>query len=168
MFYDSEFTTLNPYEGELLSVGMVKINGEEFYVEIEVTGHVSEWVKEHNLPLMKGEYVSCEEARKKITEFLGKKRPHFVCFVPHYDIVYLHKLFGMGDEVQDSMPYHKKPIDVASILFAQGVDPEYYSGFNEKFFSALGVDIKKYSQHNALDDAKLLREVYLAMVKNEG
>ena len=34
IFVDTEFTDLDPYTGEILSVGMAKPNGDEFYVEI--------------------------------------------------------------------------------------------------------------------------------------
>lgn len=35
IFFDTEFTSLDPYKGEILSIGMVKENGEELYIELE-------------------------------------------------------------------------------------------------------------------------------------
>lgn len=165
VFYDSEFTTLDPYKGELLSVGMVRPNGEELYVEIEPSGEMSAWVKKHVKPLLQGEYVSREEAKKRISEFLGSEQPRLVCFVSQYDILYLHKLFGVNDDDQKNLPYYWMPIDMASILFSLGIDPAYYSNDNAEFFRAVGIDLGKYKQHNALDDAKLIRDVYIAMAK---
>jgi DNA polymerase III epsilon subunit-like protein len=60
-------------------------------------------------------------------------------------------------------------IDFASILFAIGVNPVKFladqSGA-KAFYKKLGIDLKKYRQHHALDDAKLLRDVWLKLVEN--
>ena len=34
IFYDAEFSNVDPYTGELLSIGMVKVSGEELYLEL--------------------------------------------------------------------------------------------------------------------------------------
>ncbi len=62
-------------------------------------------------------------------------------------------------------PFHWIPIDFASILFGFGVSPEsYYHGDKNNFYHELGIDHTKYREHHALDDTKLLREVYLKLV----
>lgn len=160
VFYDGEFTSLNPYTGEILSVGMVKPSGEEMYFEIEPQGELSEWDKKHVLPYLSGVYISREEARKRITEFLGTTQLHLVCFVPQYDMIFLHKLFGVDDEGQDKLPYHWMPVDFASILFSLGISPHLYSDENPELFASWGIDPTKFQKHNALSDAKLLKEVY--------
>lgn len=165
VFYDGEFTSLDPYAGELLSVGMVKPNGEEIYLEIEPKGVLSDWDKEHVVPYLEGNYISRTEAKARITEFLGQSQPHMVCFVPQYDMIFLHKLFGSGDSNQDNLPYHWMPVDFASILFALGVHPRKYSDDNPELFSRLGIDPKAYRQHNALDDAKMLKRAYESLAK---
>jgi len=71
IFYDTEFSHLDPHTGEILSIGMVKISGEELYLELEYTGPVGDWVKENIIPTLKGPYVTREEARQKIREFVG-------------------------------------------------------------------------------------------------
>ena len=38
VFLDTEFSTLDPYNGEILSIGLVKMNGEELYVELKHRG----------------------------------------------------------------------------------------------------------------------------------
>jgi hypothetical protein len=35
VFIDTEFSDLDPYKGEVLSIGAIKLTGEEFYIEIE-------------------------------------------------------------------------------------------------------------------------------------
>ncbi len=63
IFYDTEFSNLDPYAGEILSIGMVKISGEEIYLELEHTGPVGDWVKEHIIPTLKDPRVTREDAR---------------------------------------------------------------------------------------------------------
>jgi len=51
VFLDTEFTDLDPYKGEILSIGMVKLSGEELYIELEYKGESSDWVKKHILKM---------------------------------------------------------------------------------------------------------------------
>jgi hypothetical protein len=79
--------------------------------------------------------------------------------VNQYDIIYLYKLFKDQEK-----PFYWLPIDFAAILFSLGLNPEsYYPKDKENFFNKIGIDTSNYHQHNALDDAKLLRDVYLRM-----
>ena len=159
VFFDTEFSTLDPYQGEILSVGMVKFSGEELYVELEHDGVVSDWVKTNVLSGMTGEKVSREAARAKIQQFLGDSQPYLVGYVTSFDSIYFYKLFGT-----ETSPAYWIPIDFASILFGLGIDPEsYYRKDKKNFFKRIGIDTSNYHEHNALDDAKLLREVYLKM-----
>lgn len=50
IFMDTEFSTNDPYEGEILSIALVKLDGEELYLELEFEGEANEWVKKHILP----------------------------------------------------------------------------------------------------------------------
>lgn len=161
IFFDSEFSSLNPYQGEILSVGMVKISGEELYLELEYGGPADPWVKKNIIPTLKGQKVNRAEAIRRIKGFAGRRKPYLVSYVNQYDAIYLYKLFGGA-----KTPFYWIPIDFASILFGIGVNPESYFCNDKKNFSQkLGIDVSKYKIHNALDDAKLLREVYLKMIK---
>jgi DNA polymerase III epsilon subunit-like protein len=74
----------------------------------------------------------------------------------------MHKLFKSEDI--KTPPFYWLPIDFASIIFGMGLDPNKMT--KESFLERIGVDISKFKYtHNALDDAKLLREVYLKMTK---
>lgn len=160
IFYDTEFSSLDPYKGELLSVGMVKMNGEEFYCELEYEGEYSDWVKEHLLQTLTGEKISRELVKQRIREFVGTNKPYMLAYVNQFDSVYTYKLFGGPTE-----PFYWIPLDFASILFGLGYDPEIYMADNyTKLATELGVEVKVGHTHNALDDARLLREVYLALV----
>lgn len=161
IFLDTEFSSLDPYKGEILSIGLVKLNGEELYVELEFNGKVNPWVKENILPTLSKEKVSRIEAVKIIRNFIGRKKPYIVAYVNQYDVIYTYKLFGDKEK-----PFHWLPIDFASILFGMGIDPEsYFPKDKENFFDKIGVDSIKFKHtHNALNDARLLREVYLKMI----
>lgn len=152
IFIDTEFSTLDPYQGEILSIGLVKASGEELYLELEYDGPVSDWVKKNILPILTGQKISREEAKKQIEKFVGDSKPFMVGYVNQYDTIYLYKLFGV-----ENQPFYWLPIDFASILFSAGKNPDEILEFAEE----LKIDIGKYKQHNALDDARLLREVYL-------
>ena len=83
-----------------------------------------------------------------------------ISYVNQYDAIYLHKLFNT-----DKCLFYWLPIDFVSIMFGQGINPEKYRDNKKKFIRDLGINPDKYKQHNALDDAKLLREVYLKFSK---
>jgi DNA polymerase III epsilon subunit-like protein len=161
IFIDTEFTDLDPYKGELLSVGIIKLNGDELYIELEYDGESSEWVVEHIIPTLIQTKVSREDAVILIREFLGDSLPFAVGFVDNYDVIYLTKLFGAGN-----LPFRWITIDFASILFAIGVNPVKFqldSSGAKSFYRKLGIDMKQYRQHHALDDAKLVRDVWIKL-----
>ena len=159
IFLDTEFSSLDPYKGEILSVGLVKFEEKELYLELKHDGPVDDWVKENIIPTLKGQKYSRDEAVKKIQKFVGKKKPYVISYVNQFDVIYTHKLFGKKDQ-----PFFWLPIDFASILFGMGIDPEaYFPEDKRNFFNKIGIDATRYKMHNALDDAKLLREVYLKM-----
>lgn len=159
VFFDTEFSSLDPTVGEIMSIGIVKLSGEELYVEIDHNGETSKWVKA-NLKF-DAPKVSKESARRLIKRFLGDLNPFAVAFVDNYDNLYMVKLFGEG-----KLPFKWLTIDMASILFANGINPKSFMA-NESgakaFYKTLGVDLGKYTQHNALDDARLLRDVWLKL-----
>jgi len=165
VFYDSEFSSLDIHTGELLSVGMVKYTGEELYLEIAYDGPVSEWVKEHigDLLVSKNK-VSRHEAKKRIRAFLGDAKPYLVALFNQFDMACWHKLFA-GE--YDTEPNYWVPIDFASILFACGINPEKGIDPHERelFYKRIGINTKNYNRHNALDDARLLRDLYMVLRK---
>ncbi len=149
VFIDTEFTDLNPYNGELISVGMIKPTGEELYIELEYDGKVSDWVKENVLPKLDGKKMSREEAKKAIRDFLGTNMPYLFGFINQYDDVYLSKLF-----LNEEKPYNYMPLDLATLLFFHEINPQ------EVVEKTLGIDLSPFREHHALDDAKWVREVY--------
>jgi DNA polymerase III epsilon subunit-like protein len=154
IFYDTEFSSLDPYTGEVLSIGMVKISGEELNLELEPAGPISDWVKEHVIPTLKGPHVTRQDAQRRIKEFVGGGKPYAVGYVNAYDTLYFYKLFGFPKGEQ---PCYWLPVDLSSIIFGVGKDPEKLL----EFAVELGIDTKQYTQHHALHDARLVRDVYM-------
>lgn len=156
IFFDTEFTHLDPKKGELLSLGLVKETGEELYIEFPQPAKdtMHPWVIEHVLPYLSGESISREEAREKINSFFGSEKPYVMAYVNQFDAMYWYELFGDPQK----HPAFWIPLDFASILFAHGFDPE--SMRQDAFFERIGIKLSDYKRHNALDDAKLLKEVY--------
>jgi hypothetical protein len=158
IFYDSEFSSFDSKRGEILSIGLVKINGEELYLELESTTEPDEWVKEHVIPLLNGEKVSLAEAKEKLEKFAGDTTPFLVSYVDNYDAVYLKNIIGY----EKNHIFHWLTIDIAAMFFALGLNPQTFGNAdNDGTFEKMGIDWKKYRDHHALDDAKLLREFYL-------
>jgi hypothetical protein len=164
VFFDGEFSSLDPYVGELVSIGVVKEDGEELYMELLYDGEYSDWMKENLVHTLTGPKVSRQEARDALRGFVGEGKPHVCAFVNHFDTVYLAKLFSEDTREGETTlgPFHWMPIDFATMLQTYGYDPEQYG--NKDFLDELGVDTTTFSHtHNALDDARLLREVYKAV-----
>jgi hypothetical protein len=163
VFVDTEFSSLDPYVGEILSIGLVKPNGEELYLELEYDGNVNDWVRENILPTLTEPKVSREEARRIIREFVGDGEPYMVANVGQFDTIYIYKLFGVGGE-----PFYWLPVDLASILFAAGIDPESWDIEGEDgLCHRLGLDIGNYRRHHALDDARLLADIYKRLAEDD-
>lgn len=161
IFMDTEFTALDAVNGQLLSIGLVKMSGEELYLELEYDDvHIDPWVIKNVLPFLTGNTVSIDVAREKILAFLGKtddenQKPYLVAYVNQFDAIFWYKLFGSPKD----HPAYWIPIDFASILFAHGFSPN--SMGKHTFFNDLGLIKDDTASHQALEDAKLLRETYI-------
>ncbi len=162
IFYDTEFSDLNMRTGELLSIGMVKYTGEELYLELAYEREVHPWVKKHVLPTLTGKQTAKADAIVQLREFVGDGKPYLVSYVNQFDALYWYDLFGSPKD----HPAFWIPIDFASILFTEGLDPN--SMGKSAFFKSLGVDKEKYTLHNALDDARLLSDTYKQFAKVYG
>ena len=160
IFFDGEFTTLDPTTGRLLSLALVKPSGEYLYLELE-TGDapVHPWTAEHVVPLLTAPKISDDEARQKIREFVGDGRPFLVAKTNQFDWIFLAKLIGIQKKDEGGDIFNWRPIDFTSILFGRGIDPSQPSTVLAK---DMGVDIpENFREHHALSDAQMLRALYL-------
>ena len=159
VFFDTEFTSLDPYSGELLSFGAVKPNGQECYVEIENNGPIDDWVRDNILPTLVQEKLPRNVATAQISEFIGPNKPFGVAFVDNYDTIYSNKLFSY-----EKLPFDWMTVDFSTVLFTLGYNPRLFlpqtQGSNE-FYTTLGIEFQKFHQHHALEDARLLKEVWM-------
>jgi DNA polymerase III epsilon subunit-like protein len=155
VFLDTEFTDLNARTGELLSIGMVAMDGSELYLEFEYHGPVHPWVEKNILPTLTRSKVTKIAAEKIIRKWVGESKPYAMAYVNQFDAIFWYDLMGSP---KDTNPVFWIPIDFASILFANGDDPNSFA--KDSFFTDLGIDVSVYTKHNALDDAQMLKEVY--------
>ncbi len=168
VFWDTEFSSSDPYKSEIISLGMIKYTGEELYFELEVPDYTSAWVKEIVLPLLAETKISRAEAMIKIDEFLGESKPYLMADWDKFDVTCLYKLYNLGEQNPKDMKWAWNSVDFRSVLFTLGIDPSRMGTSHEdNLYQELGVNYKGYRDHHALDDAKLLREVYLELEKRE-
>jgi DNA polymerase III epsilon subunit-like protein len=168
IFWDTEFTSLNPYEGEIISIGMVKNTGEELYLELEIDPNwkIDPWVIENVMPYLNGPKTSRSETIQKMTEFIGPNKPYMVSFVNQYDVVYLYKLIGVQSSTKN-FPFNWIHMDIASMLFGNGIDPERFRNAHPNSLGKeLSHDKTQYREHHALDDAKQVRDLYVKLTAN--
>jgi hypothetical protein len=100
-FLDTEFED-NGKTIELISVGIVKEDGNEFYAineEWKNKKSQDEWLNKNvlnHLPVDTGQglYMSKEEIKNNIIAFIGNDTPHFWGFYCSYDWVVFCQLFG--------------------------------------------------------------------------
>ena len=165
VFFDAEFTGHDIVCDQLMSVGMISLDGErEMYFELAYDeNNVSTWVRKHVEPYLTDEKISRKEARKRIRAFCGKSEPFLIATVNQYDMAFWHKLFE-----GEKGPVHPIPIDFASMLFAIGLNPaREIDGEKKNFYAQFGIDTNDYKLHNALDDARLMRALYLILVGDD-
>jgi hypothetical protein len=155
IFVDVEFSGLEFYLGELISIGLVKPGGEELYLELECAGTPNAFVQREVLPRLSGPKVPAREAVTRIKEFVGSVRPYMVSEGGHYDALYVYKLFRTREH-----PFHSILLEFASMLFSHGVSPVI-----DDLARQLGIDRSRFRPHHALDDARFLRGIYLRVTE---
>ncbi|MBD3318915.1 hypothetical protein GF342_03315 [Candidatus Woesearchaeota archaeon] len=152
IFMDGEFAGLRANGTDLLSIALIKETGEELYLELEYEGEVDDWVRDNIIPMLKGPKVSKKEAKQKILEFVGPSKPFMVAYVNQFDWMAICGLFGVFD-----VPFYWKPIDFCSILYSKGFDITL--GI-EKMALDVGININNYTKHHALDDTRLMKDMW--------
>ena len=163
VFFDAEFSGIDACTHDLMAGGMIDVTGEkELYFELPYDdSKVSDWTREHVVPYMTGEVITHEEAKEAIRRFCGNTEPHLVATVNQRDMAFFHQLFDDIDE-----PIHRIPIDFASVLFAIGLNPARTIGDEkEKFYKEFDIDLADYNMHNALEDTRLMRDLYMKLAE---
>jgi len=158
VFFDAEFTGLNAFSDDLISVGMISYDGQkELYFELPYDdAKLSDWTREHVVPYLTGDTITHDQAREAITRFCGNTKPHLIATANRRDMAFFQVLFEGLEE-----PIHRIPIDFATILFSMGLNPaRTIDDQKEKFYKSFGIDLADYEMHNALEDTRLMRDLY--------
>lgn len=192
LFFDTEFTGLHQ-NTTLISIGIVSECGKTFYAELSDydRSQVDDWLRKNvidNLtmtkpPLAQDEHYKAERAKDnpvgndlyksysvqlrcdmKVLEVeLGKWLYQFDkvemwsdCL--SYDWVLFNQIFGHAFNIPKNVYYI--PFDICTLFKAKGIDPDIS---REKY--GLGEFNDKTFKHNALWDAKIIRECYYKLMK---
>lgn len=178
-FFDCEFTGLHK-NTTLISIGIVAENGNSFYWEFldYDKSQVDEWIEKNvlsftyflrensdvealispNVVSNKGTKERCATELKMWFNHLGES-VELVSDVSHYDMVLFCDIFGGAFKVPNSVA--PTCIDINQML-ADYHKTDIATAFDisrEEFLSTNGV-IVKGDKHNALYDAKVIKEIY--------
>lgn len=180
VFYDSEFTGLHQ-NTTLISIGLVADTGEIFYAEFTDydKSQVDDWIKEnvikHTLWLNKERYCNIKSGllmpdktsserylgntkfiTNKLTKWLAQFRQiEFWSDCLAYDWMLFCQLFGHAFSIPKNIYYI--PFDLSTVFRIKGIDPD----INRLEFS----ELKNVKNHNALDDALIIKACYEKLVK---
>lgn len=137
VYFDTEFIE-DGRTIDLLSIGLVRSDGAEYYAEPVETdrSRASDWVQENVLPQLTGPVKSRSVIAAEIREFVGDQ-PEFWAWYADYDWVALCQLYGTMADLPEDWPMYcrdlKQVVDHAGLRLQQGD-----------------------SKHNALSDARWL------------
>lgn len=149
-WFDTEFME-DGERIELLSIGMVRDNGTEFYaVNAEADlSHANEWVVENVLPHLDVPgypTLSRSEIARRLVRFVdeGGGKPEFWAYYGDYDWVVLCQLFGRMIDLPEGWPMFAMDVKQLCVSLGDPRLPEQTS-----------------TEHNALADAKWTREAWV-------
>lgn len=147
IFFDTEFID-DGRTIELISIGMVKDTGEEYYAESSEVdfSKASPWVMNNVVPSLTGKTKSRSEIAYDIRLFAGNS-PEFWAWFASYDWVALCQLYGSMIDLPRNFPRFCH--DLKSVLMLNGKE----------------LVEQPDSIHNALDDAKWLRKTALETLR---
>ncbi|MRI57460.1 3'-5' exoribonuclease [Methylobacterium sp. DB1607] len=153
IWFDTEFYE-NGRTIDLISIGMVREDGETFYAEADLapeTASQSEWLKRNVKPHLRGgQYeLSRFELRRRILHFAGEA-PEFWAYFAAYDWVLLCQIFGRMIDLPRGWPMFVR--DVQQWRAELG-NPDMPAPANE---------------HDALADALWTREAWERLSRMRG
>lgn len=159
VFMDCEFTGL--HQGTtLISIGMIAEDGRELYCELNDYDktQIDDWLKDNVIAnLHNTNPINTEQLRKAIEGFI---EPYDTVEIwsdcLSYDWVLFNQIWGHAFNIPKAIYYI--PFDLCTLFKVKGIDPdvsrEEYAGMT-----------KGSQKHNALWDAKVIRECYLKAIQ---
>ena len=143
IWFDTEFIE----DGEtidLLSIGMVREDGAEYYAEPAEADHsrASDWVAANVIPHLSGQTKPRAQIAEEIIQFAGET-PEFWAYYASYDWVALCQMYGTMMDLPKGWPMFCR--DLQQRRSEMGV-----------------VELPAMSgvEHNALEDARWTRQAY--------
>ena len=171
IFFDTEFTGLHK-NTTLISIGLVSEDGRSFYAELSDydENQVDDWIQENVIDNLKpldttwnanqdawefvGNTQRVSEALRRWLAQFGNVEMWSDCLA--YDWVLFNQIWGHAFNIPKTIYYI--PFDLCTLFKVKGIDPdvsrEEYSGMT-----------KGSQKHNALWDAKVIRECYLKAIQ---
>ena len=179
IFFDTEFTGLHK-NTTLISIGLVDENGRTFYAEmLGFDGNqVNDWIQENVLNNLlyrtctnnwcndDKENVRCVGytyyVRPKLEEWLSAyDSVELVSDVCHYDMVLFIDIFGSAFDIPKNVNPACHDINQDIAKFYNVSETEAFNISREDILSSNNYIIDdKIMKHNALYDAKVIKEIY--------
>ncbi len=176
IFFDTEFTGLHQ-KTTLISIGCVSENGREFYAELidydetQIDGWLQKNVIDNLLytaslnddtfqQFTEGACISCVGTRGTVGEALKKWLSEFGQVelwsdTLAYDWILFCQLWGHAFNIPANVYYI--PFDIATLFKIKDIDPDIN---REKFAYGTFIQETKDKKHNALWDAKVIKDCY--------
>jgi len=159
IFFDTEFTGLHQ-NTTLISIGMIAEDGRELYCELNDYDktQIDEWLKDNVIAnLHNTNQINTEQLRKAIEGFIEPyENVEIWSDCLSYDWILFNQIWGHAFNIPKAIYYI--PFDICTLFKIKGIDPDVS---REEF-----AEMTKGSQkHNALWDAKVIRECYLKAIQ---
>jgi hypothetical protein len=148
IYFDTEFIE-DGRTIDLLSIGMVRENGETYYAEPAEAdrSRASEWVQENVLPYLTGPVKPRTEIAAEIVDFVGED-PEFWAWYADYDWVALCQLYGTMMDLPNGWP-----------MFCRDYKQEV-ARFQPDVIWVPEQTAEDGPEHNAISDAKWLARAW--------
>ena len=177
VYFDTEFTGLQK-DTDLISIGFVSENGKTFYAEFTDydESKCDDWIQKNvidNLILKNHMYVSNERDLRIIADknhvkdvLIGWFKSfgediQLVSDVCHYDMVLLIDLFGTAFDLPSNVSASCYDINQDIARYYKISQKEAFDKSREEIlWSKYKEDAVRGDKHNALYDAKVIRELY--------
>ncbi len=117
IWFDTEFIE-DGRTIELISLGAIREDGREFYLEAECDlSRADAWVRQNVLPYIKGPQQPRTWIAQQFREFAGEK-PEFWAYYADYDWIVLCQLYGRMIDLPEGWPMYCR--DVKQLCDALG------------------------------------------------
>lgn len=161
-WFDTEFLEDPAYPIELISIGIVREDGEEYYAEVDLDDAVftrildHEWLMANVVPHLDRTHMKYKSTiASEIREFTKGPKPEFWAYCGAYDWVVLNQLYGAMVDHPTQWSFYCN--DIAQLCTNLGFNRRNLPPITEEHGTA----------HNALADARWCRDAYY-FLRNKG